>query len=136
MPFQQAPPPMALSPERDELSSETKALALDEEMVSRLTVNLEIIFACSFFCFMVQLVKILVQKGNSVKLETAVKKGRTPEEIEKAKMVTFKEKLDVLKHDLGKPNNDIKTNKKLEERDRNKELLTVSPNPKVEKSGN
>ncbi|ESW16633.1 hypothetical protein PHAVU_007G172500 [Phaseolus vulgaris] len=100
-----APPPMALSPERDELSSETKALALDEEM-----------------------------KGNSVKLETAVKKGRTPEEIEKAKMVTFKEKLDVLKHDLGKPNNDIKTNKKLEERDRNKELLTVSPNPKVEKS--
>ena len=127
---------MALSPERDELSSETKALALDEEMVSRLTVNLEIIFACSFFCFMVQLVKILVQKGNSVKLETAVKKGRTPEEIEKAKMVTFKEKLDVLKHDLGKPNNDIKTNKKLEERDRNKELLTVSPNPKVEKSGN
>jgi len=77
-----------------------------------------------------------VQKGNSVKLETLVKKGRTPEEIEKAKMVTFKEKLDVFKHDLDKPNNDIKTNKKLEEKDRNKELLTVSSNPKVEKTGN
>lgn len=47
MPFQQAPPPMAMSPERDELSPGTKALALDAEMVSRLTVNLEIIFAFS-----------------------------------------------------------------------------------------
>jgi len=136
VPFQQAPPPMALSPERDELSSETKALALDAEMVSRLTVHLEIIFAYSFFCFMAQLVKILVQNGNSVKLETPVKKGRTPEEIEKAKMVTFKEKLDVLKHDLEKPNDDDKTNNKLEEKDRNQELLTVSSNPKVEKTGN
>ncbi|XP_014513911.1 protein TIME FOR COFFEE [Vigna radiata var. radiata] len=100
-----APPPMALSPERDELSSETKALALDAEM-----------------------------NGNSVKLETPVKKGRTPEEIQKAKMIVFNEKLDVLKHDLEKPNDDDKTNNKLEEKDRNKELLTVSSNPKVEKT--
>ncbi|CAJ1969297.1 unnamed protein product [Sphenostylis stenocarpa] len=104
-----APPPMVLSPEGDDLSrgdliSEAKALALDAEM------------------------------GDNIKVETQVKKEKTPEEIEAAKKVTFKEKLDVLKHDLEKPNNDIKTNKKLEEQDRKKELLTKSSDPKVEKT--
>ncbi|TKY52629.1 TIME FOR COFFEE protein [Spatholobus suberectus] len=106
-----APPPMGLSPEGDDLSrgdfiSETKALALDVEM----------------------------KREKSVKVERPVKKEKTPEEIGEAKMVTFKEKVDVLKHDLEKPNNDsdIKTNNKLEEQDRNKELSTISSNPKVE----
>ncbi|KAH1136430.1 hypothetical protein GYH30_026770 [Glycine max] len=108
-----APPPMGLSPEGDDLSRgdfilETKALALDVEM----------------------------KKENSVKVERPVKKEKIPEEIEEAKMVTFMEKLDVLKHDLEKKNNvhDIKTNNKLEEQDRNKELASISSNPKEEKT--
>ncbi|KAG4402208.1 hypothetical protein GLYMA_02G146900v4 [Glycine max] len=106
-----APPPMGLSPEVDDLSrgdfiSETKALAPDVEM----------------------------KKEDSVKVERPVKKEKTPEEIEEAKMVTFKEKFDVLKHDFEKQNNanDIKTNNKLEEQDGNRELATISSNPKEE----
>ena len=78
------------------------------------------------------------KKENSVKVERPVKKEKIPEEIEEAKMVTFMEKLDVLKHDLEKKNNvhDIKTNNKLEEQDRNKELASISSNPKEEKTGN
>ena len=40
--------------------------------------------------------------------------------------------------DLEKKNNvhDIKTNNKLEEQDRNKELASISSNPKEEKTGN
>ena len=50
----QAPPPMMLSPEGDDLSkgdftSETKALALDLEMVSRFDCECKIIFVRSFF---------------------------------------------------------------------------------------
>lgn len=104
-----APPPMVLSPEGDDLSrgdfiSSTKAFALDVEM----------------------------KRENSVKVEKAVKKEKTPENTEEAKMATF----NVLKHDLEKPNsdNDIKTNNKLEERDRNKELPTISSNPKTAQS--
>nr|KYP43336.1 Protein TIME FOR COFFEE [Cajanus cajan] len=108
-----APPPMGLSPEGDDLSrgdfiSENKALALDIEM----------------------------KRENSVKLDRPVKKEKTLEEIEEAEMISFKEKLDVLKHNLEKLNNenDIKTSNKLEEQDRNKELPTISSNPKVEKT--
>lgn len=73
------------------------------------------------------------------KAERPVKKEKSPEEIEEAKVVAFKEKLDVLKHDLEKPNNinGIKTNNKSEEQDRrNKEQPTTSSNPKVENIGN
>ena len=78
------------------------------------------------------------KKEDSVKVERPVKKEKTPEEIEEAKMVTFKEKFDVLKHDFEKQNNanDIKTNNKLEEQDGNRELATISSNPKEEITGN
>ncbi|KAK7277635.1 hypothetical protein RJT34_22650 [Clitoria ternatea] len=107
-----APPPMMLSPERDDLSrgdftSEGKVLALDVGM----------------------------KREDCVKVERPVKKEKTSEEIEEAKMVTHKEKLDVQKPDLEMPNNDndIRTNYKLEERDY-KELPAISSKPKVEKT--
>ncbi|KAK7345894.1 hypothetical protein VNO77_16509 [Canavalia gladiata] len=112
-----APPPMMLSPDWDDLSrgdvaSENKSLALDVRTKREDRVKVE------------------------EKVERPLKKDKTPEEIEEAKMVTFKEKLDVLNHDLEKPNNDkdIRTKKKLEEQDRNKELLIISPISKVEKA--
>lgn len=80
---------------------------------------------------------------DSIKVENKVEKlvtvEKVPEEIEEAaKMDAFKKKLDVLNHYMVKPNNDneIKTNNKLEERDRNKEHPTALSNPKVEKFGN
>ena len=78
------------------------------------------------------------KKENSAQEERPVKKEKIPEEIEEAKIVTFKEKFDVLKHDLKKQNNanDIKTNNKLEEQDGNRELATISSNPKEEITGN
>lgn len=72
------------------------------------------------------------------KAERPVNQEKTPEEIEEANMVEFKKKLNVLKHDLVKPNNDndIMTNNKLEKQDRNKEQPSISSNPKVQKIGN
>ena len=77
------------------------------------------------------------KKENSAQEERPVKKEKIPEEIEEAKIVTFKEKFDVLKHDLEKQNNanDIKTNNKLEEQDGNRELATILSNPKEQITG-
>jgi hypothetical protein len=70
------------------------------------------------------------------KVEMLVTVEKVPEEIEDAaKMASFKDKLDVLKHYLEKPNNDIKINNKLEEQDRNKEQPTALSNPKMENIG-
>ncbi|KAE9618435.1 hypothetical protein Lal_00047392 [Lupinus albus] len=112
-----APPSMMLSPDGGDLSkgdcaSKIKALALDVEM----------------------------KKGDSVKLEDkverSVKKEKSLEETEEAKMLDFKEKRDVPNHDLENSNNDsdIKTNVAVEEQDRNKEQPTKSSNPRVEKT--
>lgn len=93
---------------------------------------------------MLQLLTILMQKreDSSTKVEDkeerSVKKEKTGDEIEEANMVAFKEKCDVLKHDLEKPNNvnDARTNNRLEEQERSKEPHTKSSNPKEEKTGN
>ncbi|XP_027364226.1 protein TIME FOR COFFEE-like isoform X2 [Abrus precatorius] len=114
-----APPPMVLSPEGDDLSrddftSETKSVALDVGMRED-TLKVE------------------------DKVERPVNKEKTPEEIKEANMVTFKENLNVIQHDLERPSNDNDndmrtTNSKLEEQDRNKELPTISSISKVEKA--
>ncbi|CAI8602949.1 unnamed protein product [Vicia faba] len=111
------PPPMLLSREGNHLSpssftSEIKKLAPDLEMMSEDSIKVK------------------------DKVERLVTVEKVPEEIEgAAKMDVFKKKLDVLKRCMVKPNNDneIKTNNKLEEHDRNKEHLTALSNPKVEK---
>ncbi|WJX18619.1 hypothetical protein P8452_08400 [Trifolium repens] len=109
-----APPPMMLSPKGNDLSrgnltSEIKNLAPDLEMKRDDSIKVE------------------------DKVEMLVTVEKVPEEIEDAaKMASFKDKLDVLKHYLEKPNNDIKINNKLEEQDRNKEQLTALSNPKME----
>ncbi|XP_012569782.1 protein TIME FOR COFFEE isoform X3 [Cicer arietinum] len=112
-----APPPTMLSPEGDDpsrgdLTSETKNLAPIMEM----------------------------KREDNIKVEDKVERTVTVEKIseeieEAAKMVAFKEKLDGLKHYLEMPknDNDIKTNNKLEEQDRNKEQPTALSNTKVEK---
>ncbi|MCH87876.1 protein TIME FOR COFFEE-like, partial [Trifolium medium] len=98
-----APPPTMLSPRgsdlsRGNLTSEIKNLAPDLEMKREDSIKVE------------------------DKVEMLVTVEKVPEEIEDtAKMAAFKDKLDVLKHYLEKPNNDIKINNKLEEQDRNKE---------------
>lgn len=74
------------------------------------------------------IINLEMKRENSVKAERVVE--NTPENIEEAKMATF----NVLKHDLEKPNNDIKTNNKLEQQNRNKEPPTISSNPEVEKT--
>ncbi|XP_058770887.1 protein TIME FOR COFFEE isoform X2 [Vicia villosa] len=111
------PPPMILSREGNHLSqsgltSEIKKLAPDLEMMSEDSIKVE------------------------DKVERLVTVEKVPEEIEEAaKMDAFKKKLDVLNYYMVKPNNDneIKTNNKLEEQDRNKEHPTALSNPKVEK---
>ncbi|GAU37190.1 hypothetical protein TSUD_30550 [Trifolium subterraneum] len=109
-----APPLMMFSPKgndlsRDNLTSEIKKLAPDLEMEREDSIN-------------------------ENKVEILVTVAKVPEEIEDAaKMAALKDKLDVLKHYLEKPNNDIKINNKLEEQDRNKEQPTALSNPKVEK---
>ncbi|XP_045796213.1 protein TIME FOR COFFEE-like isoform X2 [Trifolium pratense] len=109
-----APPPTMLSPKGNDLSrgnltSEIKKLAPDLEM-SKASIKVE------------------------DKVEMLVTVEKVPEEIEDtAKMAVFKDKLDVLKHYLEMPNNDIKINNKLEEQDRYKEQPTALSNPKMEK---
>lgn len=82
------------------------------------------------------------KREDNIKVEDKVERTVTVEKIseeieEAAKMVAFKEKLDGLKHYLEMPknDNDIKTNNKLEEQDRNKEQPTALSNTKVEKIG-
>ncbi|KAI5395172.1 protein TIME FOR COFFEE isoform X2 [Lathyrus oleraceus] len=107
------PPPLTLSREGNHLSqsgltSEIKKLAPDLEMMSEDSIKVE------------------------DKVERLVTVEKVPEEIEAANLDV--KKLDVLKHYMVKPNNDneIKTNNKLEEQDRNKEHSTALSNSKVQ----
>jgi hypothetical protein len=134
---------MMLSPKGNDLSrgnltSEIKNLAPDLEMVSRLTINLAF-FYCPIFLY-TNLQLLMQKREDSIKVgdkvEMLVTEEKVPEEIEDAaKMAAFKDKLDILKHYLEKPNNDIKINNKLEEQDRNKEQPTALSNPKMENIG-
>ncbi|XLT46169.1 hypothetical protein HN873_038773 [Arachis hypogaea] len=69
-------------------------------------------------------------------MEKTFKREKTADETEEAKKVTLRERCDVLKHDLEKPNNvnDTSPSIKLEEQNSNKEQYTRLSNPKVEKT--
>ncbi|KAL1367352.1 hypothetical protein AAHE18_02G046700 [Arachis hypogaea] len=113
-----APPPVMPSPEGDDLSKgdvipETKPWALNLEKQKR--------------------------EDSSAKvedMEKTFKREKTADETEEAKKVTLRERCDVLKHDLEKPNNvnDTSPSIKLEEQNSNKEKYTRLSNPKVEKT--
>ncbi|KAL1367353.1 protein TIME FOR COFFEE isoform X2 [Arachis hypogaea] len=112
-----APPPVMPSPEGDDLSKgdvipETKPWALNLEKK---------------------------REDSSAKvedMEKTFKREKTADETEEAKKVTLRERCDVLKHDLEKPNNvnDTSPSIKLEEQNSNKEKYTRLSNPKVEKT--
>ncbi|XP_057742441.1 protein TIME FOR COFFEE-like [Arachis stenosperma] len=112
-----APPPVMPSPEGDDLSKgdvipETKPWALNLEKK---------------------------REDSSAKvedMEKTFKREKTADETEEAKKVTLRERCDVLKHDLEKPNNvnDTSPSIKLEEQNSNKEQYTRLSNPKVEKT--
>ncbi|CAL0316155.1 unnamed protein product [Lupinus luteus] len=124
-----ASPSTMLPPDRDDLSrgeftSKTTDMALDVEMKRGDSIKVE------------------DKVGKPIKKET--KKGRfsardfhleeTLQEFKEVKMFNFKEKRDMPNHDLEKPNNDNDINLKLEEQDKNKEQLTKSSNPGVDKT--
>ncbi|KAI4349510.1 hypothetical protein L6164_010092 [Bauhinia variegata] len=112
-----APPPMVLSPEREDISrddfiSDSKSLAMDVELKRENNIKVE------------------------DKIERLVKKEKAPEEVEETKRDAFKEKQDLLKLDLEKPtkDNDSVTSNKLKELDRNREESPKLTDPKAEKT--
>lgn len=82
------------------------------------------------------------KKDNNIKAEDDVEKGAKEEkaakQIQEMKMNAFKEKGDLLKIDLEKPNKDNgdATSNELEENDRNQEQPRKLTNLKAERIGN